>query len=861
MNNTSSSNDDPLVIPKVHPERTDRDNDRVRGSNSDDNPVTRSTTTTTTTGLDDDGSDNCDHDPQISTTMSSSSAPNYYTEQQQHPQQPAVADQPPETDDDRQRSRAALYHYYNNGNSFRRTTIPRDSGASHSTTTTTIHNDDDDDDDVPPPPPDRVEPHVTNIEHDDDDDEKEEEDDIVAQLLRQAPPRTNVTTNSTHLPPHVSLLFVDDDITTVTTTLDDDDLPVTRVPGRYATTTFDQPSPLVTRMMEVDPTGLIGQPSVRENDHHHGPAPPHAAFVIDSTVAVSQSHWMHHSTDDRDDGGGGGDDDDSNNGRSIRNCYGVVNVRVLRAQRLSCPVHSTLSIIYKLYPWQGKVRSHEKGIKTFVVPPSTIPVVHDDATTTPRKTRTMEHGVCAQWLDPNPTNQQEQQHPFVKMIHAYSDPLSSPIPTIQIDLVFNPIPFIEFTMCSFHIDCTLLFQHPNRIHTQWFTAITSSHQNSTTTTPTAANNNNNMDPSTTTTNWYDIVNSSVPLIEIEAMFEPAVTDVSSLLHDVTVIPPHTTTDDDDATMTEDHNSEHHDQMAGTTATPALVNTMTDAMEPVLDLDREPWEEHPETDDDGMSMTSIHTSKTAFTNATTTTCAMVPLQQHLLQISSFRFTPAFCCVCGKSLLSLSFLSWNRTIAAESSPSSSTSSWRCERCSVDCCDDCRLQVDVSLPCGSDLATTAVSNAIQNKLTIDKILNTVAPTSDGTRTNIDVSSDAESPQVVDDHSERTIPDNIDVSVDTNNSTVQGIGILKICLQRAHILKDPLPAETDPMSIVEKVHPHLRSGDYYVRIHWSGGGDQVVTVGDREQTLTSVRTRTIQRSSGQLNFSFDNEIMRFVV
>ena len=58
-------------------------------------------------------------------------------------------------------------------------------------------------------------------------------------------------------------------------------------------------------------------------------------------------------------------------------------------------------------------------------------------------------------------------------------------------------------------------------------------------------------------------------------------------------------------------------------------------------------------------------------------------------------------------------------------------RCEVCKVDCCDDCRLQVDIQLPCESDVAVKAVDDAIQNRLTFDKLLNVIAPFDDSHRT----------------------------------------------------------------------------------------------------------------------------------
>jgi hypothetical protein len=407
---------------------------------------------------------------------------------------------------------------------------------------------------------------------------------------------------------------------------------------------------------------------------------------------------------------------------------------------------------------------------------------------------------------------------------------------------------IEFTMCSFRMDCTVLLGRPNQLHRQWFT--------------------------TTTNISIDTIQSNhEPLIEVEAMFEPAVTEIPE------PIAPMENTSQVNPSDFDDPNVEI---TALAVDTGTSVNNLAPLPPPPytdeLDLATASATTTPKeldidfTHEEDVSITAQSKTVTVKTSVSLS-AAVVQSRQHLLQRTNFRFTPAFCCVCGQSLLSLHNVLWTHSTSSKkaNTSSASSSSWKCERCFVDCCDDCRLQVDVQLPCGSEDTKTAVRNAIQNKFTVDKLLNVLAPihddhSNDPTKiaSNVQPLSQGHYERattgtmmtVVDRNGTAIVPENSANNDDQVDTGIQGIGVLKLNLIRAYILKDTLPAETDPVTIVsnqqrsntQHQEQKLRPGDYYVRILWSGNNN-------------SVRTRTIQQCSGQLNLNFENETMRFVV
>lgn len=171
--------------------------------------------------------------------------------------------------------------------------------------------------------------------------------------------------------------------------------------------------------------------------------------------------------------------------------------------------------------------------------------------------------------------------------------------------------------------------------------------------------------------------------------------------------------------------------------------------------------------------------------------------HLLHHFSYKTTPANCCVCNKSIF------W------------SSGSLQCESCRVDCCEDCRLSVDVSLPCGSDVAQTAVETAVQSKWTMERVLNVIAPVA--------------STQQSDSRGVEEAPP----------GSEGAIGTLQIVVGKAVVLQEAIPPTTDPAEMLSGIS-QLREGDYYIRVG-------------------SCRTRTIQHSQGCPNF--DNHPMRISV
>ena len=90
------------------------------------------------------------------------------------------------------------------------------------------------------------------------------------------------------------------------------------------------------------------------------------------------------------------------------NCFGVVHVRLLAAQRLPCPVGSSVTATVSLFPLRGKVRTSQTAAFSIA----------------------MEHGVCVVW---DPTTDKG----VCSMVHAWNSE-DSPVPDVKIDLNFSP---------------------------------------------------------------------------------------------------------------------------------------------------------------------------------------------------------------------------------------------------------------------------------------------------------------------------------------------------------------------------------------------------------------------------------------
>ncbi|GKY94104.1 hypothetical protein MPSEU_000376800 [Mayamaea pseudoterrestris] len=377
---------------------------------------------------------------------------------------------------------------------------------------------------------------------------------------------------------------------------------------------------------------------------------------------------------------------------SQMNKRGIFHVRVLRAQRLSCPVGSQVHAIVSLNPWKGKVRT-------------------ENATAFSHSSS--QRGVCVQWSDDVAS---------IPVIHAYSSS-DSPVPTLQVDIVFNPLGLFDVNLCSIEAACHGLLCIPFEPVLQWFSP-----------------------------NGLDDGQSA--MVEIEAMFEPAAEDI--------------------------------DDKEGIDV--SFLNDPPMSSRQALNVDENSHSE--------VSMSLQSTSRVdprAFA------------RPHLLRTLS-HWKPATCCVCNRNI--------TRGFRGRSA-------YRCEVCAIDCCSDCQVQVDAKLPCCSDAAEQARNKAIQNRLTVESILNTVAPV-DGPDSSLQSGSE---------HSRGERAKMLAAALGDSTDTGRGIGTVTFSIIRACILENPVEPHADAMLLTEQ-SLRLRHGDYYVRVASS-------------DNLRTKRTQTVQSTS----------------
>jgi hypothetical protein len=215
---------------------------------------------------------------------------------------------------------------------------------------------------------------------------------------------------------------------------------------------------------------------------------------------------------------------------------------------------------------------------------------------------------------------------------------------------------------------------------------------------------------------------------------------------------------------------------------------------------------------GATITSTRTHMTASAS-----------NQHLLRLKSF-WVPGTCSVCSKVMVG------------------KNSGFRCEVCSLDCCKDCRLNVDIELPCGSVEAAKVVQGAIQNKLSAGNIMSIIAPDESFQAKEVDKQNGKEKPVELSsshDHHLSTI----------ESASDHAIGCFKINFVQACVFQTPMAPDSDPLEVFERSNRRdFRIGDYYVRI--------TRNTGSKDERRTA-RTRTIQNtatpkfSAGEMRFN----------
>lgn len=409
------------------------------------------------------------------------------------------------------------------------------------------------------------------------------------------------------------------------------------------------------------------------------------------------------------------------------NKLGVVHVRILAAQRLPCPVGSSVQAIVALSPWKGRVRSESST------------------------TFGSNNGVSARW---DPLHDDEATG--CAMVHAWNS-RDTPIPSIQLDLMYKPISMLEFSMASLVLTCEPLMRHPGEWKKLWCQAET-------------------------TTNAEDS-EKNTPLILLEAAFFPA---------------------EDDDTILEDATRETFKGK-----NPSVFN-------PTFNLDRADL--HDESLDG-----SRHSLPTRGTTGSLSYMLTSKTKPHLLRVQSY-WVPANCSVCSKSIMG-----WKRA-------------YRCEVCSIDCCADCQLQIDLQIPCGSTQAKLVVKASIQSKMTISSMLATIAPVDE----SYDVKKSAR--KLAQSNSRMTfkkgdIVSHFEGRGEHRNpeSTQKGIGVVKINIHHARLFAEPLPPDSDPTVVFEQESGRvLRQEDLYVRVTPKGKDEK------------SVRTKLVQKSGAPI---FDSD------
>jgi C2 domain len=165
--------------------------------------------------------------------------------------------------------------------------------------------------------------------------------------------------------------------------------------------------------------------------------------------------------------------------------------------------------------------------------------------------------------------------------------------------------------------------------------------------------------------------------------------------------------------------------------------------------------------------------------------------HLLKLVSI-WIPSRCAACKRSLIG-----WN-------------GAYRCEACNIDCCQDCQLQIDLQVPCGSLLAKTAVDKSLRKKVSIENILTTLAPVDEKYELRLLLQENNQTLKMPASELERDM-----ITVYES----QSIGKVRINVLEACLFDAPLPMETPPKVVFDESNArNLRYGDYYVRVSCLG-------------------------------------------
>jgi hypothetical protein len=380
---------------------------------------------------------------------------------------------------------------------------------------------------------------------------------------------------------------------------------------------------------------------------------------------------------------------------------------------------------------------------------------------------------------------------LLKMVSlgAGRDDDDSPIPSIQISLLFSPLGMgiFDFTMCDLSLSCEVLMKSPGVWKkAQWCQAYSDS-------------------VNTTRDDAAGVLleDTTQPLILLEAMFQPS--EIDSTIHTSVLSPA----------IVRKKKLAREAAAATATATGGVIATTPRRRLPLAE-ESPPSSEAKDILDDHMTTPVKEKDINEVFDASRTAVAEGPTNPHMLRIASF-WVPSACSVCSTILIG------------------NKKGFHCEACSIICCVDCRLNVDLEIPCGSEEARSKVANSIQNKISVNNILSIVAPDESYAEKNL-ASSDG---------------DDEDGDVDGLTSSLllktpshskydgqAGIGCLRIEFQRASLFEQPLLPDESPENTFSNNNKRpTREGEYYARITSSMGSNK------------TARTRPVYSGSPQFN------------
>lgn len=525
------------------------------------------------------------------------------------------------------------------------------------------------------------------------------------------------------------------------------------------------------------------------------------------------------------------------------NSHGVVHVRLLYAKHLPCPVGSSVCAIVSLPPYKGRVRSKRKSAFS----------------------SSLEDGVCVRWSrerngddldndDPDDTmdDHDHDDDGLCSMVNGWSSE-DSPIPSIKIDLMFSPlgIGLFDFTMASVDLSCAVLMKNAG----SWRTCWCSLHV------PDSLAPGSGIDR-------YDGSNGSkhhhtfrCPLIQIQAVFAPSIPVNRAVSATAPLSPMSSSTgalrNQDEKpplssflmeTLSSRGGNSEDDKLSGTDKSmlkvvlpqilenednrqpvearlqhgegPQIQVTNDDANNDETDLESINMDIQEEHNVPGIA-TGVQQEQEEGSLASKATQAVGALDPHLLRSETY-WIPASCAVCSRVLFGRH------------------GGFHCEQCGIECCSDCRLNVDLRVPCGSDLAGEIVAKSLQRKLNISNLLSVIAPDEAFEQKMIVEESRHNSRESVT-KSFSKAPSGVSMARSPAGSGTaissllnegeEFVGRFSLEIGSACIFQQVMPAWSDVPSSGSSSKPAVRKGDYYVR----------VSTTDSEKTA---RTPTLQNT-----------------